>query len=94
MLALQAKGRSVTTVEGLSANGDLHPLQQAMLEADSGQCGYCTPGFVMSAYALLKHNPNPTEADIRDALVGNICRCNAYGRIIAGVQAAAQRLKG
>jgi aerobic-type carbon monoxide dehydrogenase small subunit (CoxS/CutS family) len=92
MLALQAKGRSVTTVEALSTDGSLHPLQQSMLEADSGQCGYCTPGFVMSAYALLQRNPSPTETDIRDALVGNLCRCNAYGRIITGIQTAAQLL--
>lgn len=89
MLALQAKGHEITTVEALSQDGALHPLQQAMLEADSGQCGYCTPGFVMSAYALLQRNPSPTEPAIREALAGNICRCNAYGRIIAGVQAAA-----
>ena len=93
MLALQARGKEVVTVEGL-ANGDaLHPIQRAFLEEDAGQCGYCTPGFVMSAYALLRRNPTPTESQIRDALQGNLCRCNAYGRIIRGVMAAADAMK-
>ena len=91
MLALQARGKDVVTVEGLAEDA-LHPVQQAFLEEDSGQCGYCTPGFVMAAYALLR-NPSPTEGEIREALAGNLCRCNAYGRIIEGVKAAAEAMK-
>ena len=71
----------------------LHPIQRAFLEEDAGQCGYCTPGFVMSAYALLRRNPSPSEGQIREALQGNLCRCNAYGRIIRGVMAAADAMK-
>ena len=93
MLALQARGKEVVTVEGLAEEDVLHPVQQAFLEEDSGQCGYCTPGFVMAAYALLLRNPSPTEGEIREALAGNLCRCNAYGRIIAGVKAAAVAMK-
>lgn len=88
MLALQARGKEVVTVEGLADEDGLHPVQQAFLEEDAGQCGYCTPGFVMSAYALLLRNASPTEGEIREALAGNLCRCNAYGRIIEGVKAA------
>ena len=93
MLALQARGKEVVTVEGLAEDDALHPIQQAFLDEDAGQCGYCTPGFVMAAYALLRHNPAPTEGQIRDALLGNLCRCNAYGRIIEGVKAAAEAMK-
>ncbi len=93
MLALQARGKEVVTVEGLAERDALHPIQRAFLEEDAGQCGYCTPGFVMSAYALLRRNPAPTESQIRDALQGNLCRCNAYGRIIRGVMAAADAMK-
>ena len=78
-LAAQVRGRSVVTVEGLANDGQLDPVQQAFLDEDGGQCGYCTPGFLMSARALLDTNPNPTDAEIREALSGNLCRCNAYG---------------
>ena len=81
------------TVEGLADDDGLHPVQQAFLDEDAGQCGYCTPGFVMAACGLLRENANPTEAQIRDALQGNLCRCNAYGRIIEGVKAAADAMK-
>ena len=91
MLALQAVGRSVTTIEALGSSESLHPVQQAFLDNDGGQCGYCTPGFVMSAKALLDDTPNPTEEQIRHALAGNLCRCNAYGRIIESVKQAAVR---
>ena len=91
MLAIQAAGRNVTTIEGLGSADNLHPIQQAFLDNDGGQCGFCTPGFVMSAKALLDATPNPTDEQIRDALSGNLCRCNAYGRIIASVKAAAKR---
>ena len=91
VLALRASGCSVLTVEGLAPSGELSPLQQAFLDEDGGQCGFCTPGFVMSARALLDANPHPSEAEIREALSGNLCRCNAYGRILASVRAAARR---
>lgn len=87
-LAATISGRRVRTVEGLSSRDSLHPVQQAFLENDGGQCGFCTPGFVISAAALLEHNPSPTDDDIRSGLAGNICRCNAYGAIIRSVLAA------
>ena len=90
VLALRAAGRSVLTVEGLAQSGQLSALQQAFLDEDGGQCGFCTPGFVMAARALLDANPRPTDVDIREALSGNLCRCNAYGRILASVRAAAR----
>ena len=92
MLALQARGKEVVTVEGLAEEEALHPVQRAFLEEDAGQCGYCTPGFVMAAYALLLRNPTPSEGEIREALAGNLCRCNAYGRIIEAVKAAAEKM--
>ena len=90
MLALQVGGRQVRTVEGLGDADSLNVLQEAFLAEDGGQCGFCTPGFIMSATALLESNTDPTEDEIRAALVGNICRCNAYGRIIESVKAAAK----
>ena len=93
MLALQARGKEVVTVEGLAEGNVLHPVQRAFLEEDAGQCGFCTPGFVMSAYALLMRNSEPTEAEIREALQGNLCRCNAYGRIVEGVKSAVEAMK-
>ena len=89
ILAVQVRGRSVLTVEGLADEGKLDPVQQAFLDQDGGQCGYCTPGFLMSAKALLDANPQPDDSQIREALAGNLCRCNAYGRILASVRAAA-----
>ena len=90
-LARQVRGRRVVTVEGLAGDGRLDPVQQAFLDEDGGQCGYCTPGFLMSARALLNANPRPTDAEIREALSGNLCRCNAYGRILQSVRTAAER---
>ncbi|MFP6567385.1 MAG: (2Fe-2S)-binding protein [Dehalococcoidia bacterium] len=90
MLALQVGGRQVRTVEGLGDANSLNVLQEAFLAEDGGQCGFCTPGFIMSATALLESNTDPTEDEIRAALVGNICRCNAYGRIIESVKVAAK----
>ena len=90
-LAAQVRGRRVVTIEGLSNDGQLDPVQQAFLDEDGGQCGYCTPGFLMSARALLDTNPHPTDAEIREALSGNLCRCNAYGRILQSVRTAAER---
>ena len=89
MLALQAMGRSITTVEVLGDGDNLHVIQQAFLDNDGAQCGYCTPGFLLSAKALLDDTPAPSEAQIRQALSGNLCRCNAYGRIIESVKQAA-----
>ena len=80
------------TVESLADGGELHPIQRAFLDNDGGQCGFCTPGFLMSTKALLDANPSPDESEVRQALAGNICRCNAYGRIIASVKDAAVRL--
>jgi len=90
MLAVQADGAAIETVEGLSANGELHPLQQAFKATHALQCGYCTPGMLMSAKHLLDHNPEPTEQEIRRAIQGNICRCTGYVNIVEAVQAAAK----
>ncbi len=91
LLAVQVGARAITTIEGLAgADGALDSAQQAFLDKDGGQCGFCTPGFVLAARALLNANPNPTDGEIRQALAGNLCRCNAYGRIIAAVKAARQ----
>ena len=92
-LAALLNGESVETVEGLADGGALSPIQRAFLENDGAQCGFCSPGFLMSAAALLRANPDPTDAEIKDALAGNICRCNAYGRIIASVRAAAKAMR-
>ena len=92
LLALQVGPRAVTTVESQGNLERLHPLQTAFLNNDSGQCGFCTPGFLMSAKALLDANPAPTEEQVRVALSGNICRCNPYGRIIASVREATRLL--
>jgi carbon-monoxide dehydrogenase small subunit len=88
------QGKSVTTIEGLAENGDLHPLQQAFVENDALQCGYCTPGMIMNAYALLLNNPDPTEAQIREGMDDNLCRCGAHKRIIEAIQAAAKSMGG
>ena len=93
-LAALLDGESVETVEGLARGGALSPIQRAFLENDGAQCGFCSPGFLMSATALIRANPDPTDAEIKDALAGNICRCNAYGRIIASVRAAAKATRG
>jgi carbon-monoxide dehydrogenase small subunit len=92
MFAVQANGHEVMTVEGLTRDGELHPLQQAFWEKQGVQCGFCTPGFLMTAYELLQHNPNPSEEEIRYALSGNICRCTGYQHIIEAVQSAAQAM--
>jgi carbon-monoxide dehydrogenase small subunit len=92
-LALQADGRSVTTVEGLAANGSLHPLQEEILAQGGVQCGFCTPGMLISAKALLDRNPRPDEDEVRLALSGNLCRCTGYTGIVRAVLAAAERLE-
>ena len=90
MLAVQADGRSVLTIEGLATVQRLHPIQQAFEEKGSLQCGFCGPGVIMSAKALLDENPEPTEQDIRDALAGNLCRCTGYSKMIEAIQAVAR----
>ncbi len=89
MLAVQAEGREITTIEGLARDGALHPLQQAFWEKHGLQCGFCTPGMIMTAADLLAQNLKPTDGEIRHALEGNLCRCTGYQNIIAAVQAAA-----
>ena len=87
-------GKQITTIEGLENNGRLHPIQQAFLEADALQCGYCTSGMIMSSVALLSKTPNPGEAEIVRFMEGNICRCGTYPRIVAAITKAAQVMKG
>jgi aerobic-type carbon monoxide dehydrogenase small subunit (CoxS/CutS family) len=91
--AAQANGRSVTTVEGIGRPGKLHPIQEAILDHGAAQCGYCTPGMVCSAKALLDENPEPTEDQVRDALKGNLCRCTGYHKYVEAVLDAATRLR-
>lgn len=86
-------GRPITTIEGLARDGRLHPLQEAFLEVGALQCGYCTPGMIMSGVALLNANPDPSEAEIIRFMNGNICRCGTYGRIVRAIQRAAQKMK-
>jgi carbon-monoxide dehydrogenase small subunit len=93
MLAVQADGRSITTVEGLADGADMHPVQQGFYECHSFQCGFCTPGIVMTTAAFLAGNPDPTEPEIRESLAGNLCRCTGYQSIVEGVQRAAELLR-
>jgi carbon-monoxide dehydrogenase small subunit len=88
-IALTVNGRDVLTVEGLGVNGDLHPLQKAFHEHGAFQCGFCTPGMLMSAKALLDHNPNPSRTEIREYMSGNLCRCGSYEEVIEAIQAVA-----
>ena len=94
MFGTEAQGKTITTVEGLAEGTQLHPLQQKFLEDASLQCGICTPGFLMSAKSLLDRNNNPSEAEIRYALAGNLCRCTGYDKIVRAVQDAAKVLQG
>jgi carbon-monoxide dehydrogenase small subunit len=91
VLAVQADGCKVTTIEGIAKDGELHPMQQAFHEHHALQCGFCTPGMVMAAISILEENPNPTEAEIRLALEGNLCRCTGYHNIVRAIEAAAAR---
>ena len=88
VLALEVPGRAITTIEGLAA-GDLHPLQRALVQHGGTQCGFCTPGIVLAAKALLDENPRPSEAQIRHAIAGNLCRCTGYGKIVEAIAAVA-----
>ena len=91
LLALEANGADVLTIEGLARDGKLHPLQQAFLDHGAVQCGFCTPGVILAAKCLLDRNPRPSEEDIRHAIVGNLCRCTGYTKIVQAIAAAAER---
>jgi len=93
-LAIEARGKDIMTVEGMAKNGQLHALQQAFIDYGAIQCGFCTPGMLLSAKALLDDNPEPTPAEIKEALSGNLCRCTGYVKIIEAVEAVAQQMKG
>ena len=93
MLAVQADGSSVTTIEGMGQPGSLHPIQQAFWDKHGLQCGFCTPGMIMAAADLVAHNADPTDAEIRHAIAGNICRCTGYHNIVAAVREAASVLR-
>ncbi|MGB3328955.1 MAG: (2Fe-2S)-binding protein [Thermomicrobiales bacterium] len=93
VLAVQAEGHEITTIEGVAPRGTLHPIQQAFWEEYGLQCGYCTPGMILSSLSLLKDTPEPTEEEIRHAIEGNICRCTGYQSIVKSVQSAAERMK-
>lgn len=94
VFAVQADGAQVMTVEGLAQNGNLHPIQEGFREEHGLQCGFCTPGMLMTSYALLERQPDPTEDDIRKAISGNLCRCTGYVNIVKAVQYAAQKKAG
>ncbi|MEM2890303.1 MAG: (2Fe-2S)-binding protein [Candidatus Hadarchaeum sp.] len=94
MLAVAVNGKNITTIEGIGTDENLHPVQQAFIDAGAIQCGYCTPGMIISAKALLDRNQNPTEEEIRRAIKGNLCRCTGYVKIIAAIQLAAKRMRG
>jgi aerobic-type carbon monoxide dehydrogenase small subunit (CoxS/CutS family) len=93
VLALQANGRNVLTIEGLADGDKLHPIQESFVKNHGFQCGYCTPGFIMAAKALLDESPNPTEPEVRDAVEGHICRCGTYPRIVQSVLDAAKMMR-
>ena len=93
MFAVQADGAKITTIEGLKRNGQLHPVQEGFWEEHGLQCGFCTPGMIISAYQLLERNPDPSEAEIRHGLEGNLCRCTGYQHIVDAIQAAAEDMK-
>ena len=93
MFAVQADGARIKTIEGLSSAGALHPIQEAFWEEHGLQCGYCTPGMLMTAYELLTHNPNPSDEDIREAISGNLCRCTGYTYIVNAVRSAAAKMR-
>ena len=94
LLAVQAEGREVRTIEGVANNGELHPMQAAFREHHGLQCGFCTPGMIMSALDLVEQNPDPSDKEIREWLEGNICRCTGYHNIVKAIKAAAQEMRG
>ena len=93
LFAVQVDGQEITTIEGLASDGQLHPVQQGFWEKHGLQCGYCTPGMILAAVQLLQRNPNPTEEEIRHALVGNLCRCTGYQQIVEAVQWAEEKMR-
>lgn len=93
VLAVDAQGKEITTIEGLAAEDNLHPLQKAFIEHGAIQCGYCTPGMIMTAKALLDENPNPTDDEIRQGMAGNLCRCTGYTKIFEAIKAAAKEMQ-
>ena len=93
MLAIEADGREITTIEGVAKNGELNAVQKAFIDKWALQCGFCTPGMIMSAIALLNANPSPTEYEIRDSIAGNLCRCTGYAKIVEAISAAAEVLR-
>jgi len=94
LLTVQADGGSVTTIEGIATDGKLHPVQQAFWDKHGLQCGFCTPGMIMTAWDLIKRNPDPSEADVRHGIEGTLCRCTGYQNIVAAVREAAAQMKG
>lgn len=92
VLAVQADGSEITTIEGVAHNGDLHPLQQSFWECHALQCGYCTPGMILTGIDLLRNNPKPTREEIAHGLEGNLCRCTGYSHIIDAIESAAQKI--
>lgn len=93
LLAIRMEGKKIQTIEGLAEGGDLHPLQKSFVEHGGLQCGYCTPGMILSAKALLDENPDPSEAEIRTAIAGNLCRCTGYKKIVDAIKAAAVEIR-
>lgn len=94
LLAVDAQGRDILTIEGLAKNGQLHPLQQAFIDYSALQCGFCTPGMLLSAKALLDSNPEPTEDEVKEAISGNLCRCTGYGNIVEAILKVVRSKKG
>lgn len=94
LLAIEAQGKAIVTIEGLARNGQLHPLQQAFIDYSALQCGFCTPGMILSAKALLDKNPQPTEEEVKEAISGNFCRCTGYTNIVEAILKAAQSGRG
>jgi carbon-monoxide dehydrogenase small subunit len=93
LLAVQAAGKKITTIEGLAGDGELHPLQEAFIAEGAAQCGFCTPGMILSAKALLDQNPEPADEEVRQAISGNLCRCTGYQKIIRAIEKAALGMK-
>jgi carbon-monoxide dehydrogenase small subunit len=93
LLPIQVEGRAIMTVEGMGTTSELHPLQRAFVELGAAQCGYCTPGILLSARSLLERDPAPTRAEIREALAGNLCRCTGYAKIIEAIELASERMR-
>lgn len=94
MLGLDAEGRDITSIEGMAEGNEMHPLQETFADLGAAQCGYCTPGFLLTAKELLEHNPSPSRAEIQEALSGNLCRCTGYIKIYEAVELAAARMRG